>query len=268
MGTITERADIAPRGTRRRRARRRARRGTGFTAGAVALVVLGFVGGGTVAAGAGATVQTTTNATFGTVLTDDAGMALYTLDTDRNGQSTCHGGCAAAWPPLTVAAGTVATGGPGVPGTVGSSRQANGTFQVTYDGDPLYTFVGDTAPGQVTGNGVAGFSVVVAQAATNPTTTTTTAGGRSGGAAPTAAGAGTSGSGGTSSAGDASTGAVPSPSATTAAGAASVSPRSLAFTGTGPWLRWLSLVGLVLTALGALVAFGPARRRRWRSSRR
>jgi len=60
--------------------------------------------------------------------------------------------------PLNIPAGTVATGGPGVTGTVGAATQSNGTLQVTYNGSPLYTFVSDTAPGQVTGDGVTGFS--------------------------------------------------------------------------------------------------------------
>src|SRR6202034_2638271 len=101
-----------------------------------------------------------------------SGFALYTLDTDHNGQSTCHGGCAAVWPPLTVPAGTVPSGGPGVTGTVGVSLQTNGTDQVTYNGSPLYTFVSDTAPGQVTGNSISGFFVATVAPATTTTTTT------------------------------------------------------------------------------------------------
>jgi len=89
-------------------------------------------------------------------------MALYTYGPDQghNGMSTCTGGCLQAWPALTVPAGAVPTGGTGVTGTLAAVKQANGTYQVTYNGSPLYTFVQDSAPGQVTGNGVAGFSVV------------------------------------------------------------------------------------------------------------
>ena len=58
-------------------------------------------------------------------------------------------------------------------GTLGASLQSNGTFQVTYDGSPLYTFVGDTTPGQVTGQGITGFSVVVVSAMSTTSTTVT-----------------------------------------------------------------------------------------------
>ncbi len=218
-----------------------------------AAAVVGAAGMG-VASGATPTVQVATNATFGTILTNDSGLALYTLDTDHNGQSTCHGACAAAWPPVTVPAGTVPTGGPGVTGTVGSSKQSNGTFQVTYNGAPLYTFVSDTTPGQVTGNGVAGFSVVIVSMVTSTTTTTAPAKTPTGSATP-----GGTTSPGAPSAAPAPTAASTSPSAGSTAGASSTAPGKLAFTGAGPGLWWLLLLGLLLVVSGAVVALGPAR---------
>ena len=222
-----------------------------LTALAIAVASAGVAGAGT------PTVQVATDASFGTILTTDSGMALYTLDTDHNGQSTCHGACAAAWPPLTVAAGTVPTGGPGVTGTVGAAKQANGTFQVTYNGSPVYTFVGDTAPGQVTGNGVSGFFVVVIQPVT---TTTTTAGGAATG---TSSSTGTPPSPGTPTA-SGSSGPTSSAAPATAAapGGSPVTARSLAFTGPGPWLEGLVLLGLILVVGGVTLWFGPARRAR------
>ena len=137
----------------------------------VAAALAALVGGAGSPAWAGTpTVQVETNATFGAILASSSAMALYTLNTDHNGQSTCHGSCATAWPALTVPAGTVAIGGPGVTGTVGTATQSNGTTQVTYNGSPLYTFVGDVAPGQVTGNNVSGFFVVTAGLTTSTTT--------------------------------------------------------------------------------------------------
>jgi predicted lipoprotein with Yx(FWY)xxD motif len=123
-----------------------------------------------------ATVKIATTS-MGKVLVNATGMALYTYGPDHGGaQSTCTGTCIQAWPPLTVPAGTTPSAGPGVTGTLGTSKQSNGDLQVTYDGDLLYTFLSDTSPGQVTGNGVAGFSVVkVAAAASAPVTTTTAA---------------------------------------------------------------------------------------------
>ena len=97
-------------------------------------------------------------------------MALYTYAPDQghSGMSTCTGSCLQAWPALTVPSGTVPTGGTGVTGTLAAVKQANGTYQVTYDGSPLYTFVQDSTPGQVTGNGVARFSVAKSSGSGSP----------------------------------------------------------------------------------------------------
>jgi predicted lipoprotein with Yx(FWY)xxD motif len=46
--------------------------------------------------------------------------------------------------------------GPGhrIRGTFATIKRADGSTQATFDGHPLYTFVGDTAPGQAKGNGL------------------------------------------------------------------------------------------------------------------
>jgi predicted lipoprotein with Yx(FWY)xxD motif len=131
------------------------------------------------------TVKVASNPTFGHILVDSAGMALYTYGPDEghNGMSKCTGTCLQEWPALGVPAGTAPIGGSGVTGTLAAVKQANGTFQVTYDGSPLYTFVQDSAPGQATGNNVAGFSVAKASssgsssAASSSTTASTSSGG-------------------------------------------------------------------------------------------
>jgi predicted lipoprotein with Yx(FWY)xxD motif len=215
--------------------------------------------GVTAASAAAPTVLVAANATFGPILTTGTGMALYTLNTDHDGQSTCHGSCAAVWPPLTVPAGTTPTAGPGVTGTVGSSPQTNGTFQVTYNGSPLYTFVSDS-PGQVTGNNVTGFFVVTVAPA-SPTTTAPPGGGPTGTSPPTP--------GGTTPAPTpaATPTGVPSASAPASAsgsGLTPAAPGSLAFTGAGPGLMLSLLLGLVLIVLGAFVIMitEPDRRNR------
>jgi predicted lipoprotein with Yx(FWY)xxD motif len=95
----------------------------------------------------------------GDVLAGPSGLTLYTKAGDSASVSTCTGGCATAWPPLTVASGSKATGGAGVTGTFGTLTRADGSLQVTYKGKPLYYWQGDSNPGDVTGNGVGGFSV-------------------------------------------------------------------------------------------------------------
>jgi predicted lipoprotein with Yx(FWY)xxD motif len=84
------------------------------------------------------------------VLTNARGYTLYLFVPDPPDKSTCYGDCAAYWPPVT---GTP-TAGTGVTGKLGTIRRAGGGNQVTYDGHPLYTYVGDSAPGQANGNNI------------------------------------------------------------------------------------------------------------------
>ena len=39
-------------------------------------------------------------------------------------------------------------------GHFGTTTRKDGKIQVTYDGHPLYTYAGDTQPGQTSGNGI------------------------------------------------------------------------------------------------------------------
>jgi predicted lipoprotein with Yx(FWY)xxD motif len=84
------------------------------------------------------------------VLTNARGYTLYWFAADTPSKSTCYGTCAAYWPPVTGRP----IAGPGVTGKLGTIRRTGGSTQVTYDGHPLYTYVGDSAPGQSTGNNV------------------------------------------------------------------------------------------------------------------
>jgi len=83
-----------------------------------------------------------------TLLTSTNGLTLYWFAPDSAGKSACYGDCAAYWPPVT---GTP-TAGPGVTGQLGTITRTDGKTQATYDGHPLYTYVGDSAPGQDSGN--------------------------------------------------------------------------------------------------------------------
>ncbi len=110
-----------------------------------------------------------TVAGVGRILVDARGYALYTYGPDGRDRSTCTGSCLAAWPALTVPAHERPTGVPGL----GAFARAKDVRQVAWRGHPLYTYVGDTRPDEVTGNGVAGFHVVVLSAPRHTTTTTT-----------------------------------------------------------------------------------------------
>jgi predicted lipoprotein with Yx(FWY)xxD motif len=84
------------------------------------------------------------------VLTNSKGLTLYWFAPDSATASQCSGTCAVYWPPVF---GKPAAG-PGVTGTLGTIKRPDGTTQATYDGHPLYTYVGDGAPGQASGNNI------------------------------------------------------------------------------------------------------------------
>jgi predicted lipoprotein with Yx(FWY)xxD motif len=90
---------------------------------------------------------------LGEVLVDGQGMTLYMFDPDKQSVSTCYDQCAEAWPPLTVTGGPKA--GEGVDQSLlGVVERTDGTEQVTYGKWPLYYWVKDAAPGDVTGQAV------------------------------------------------------------------------------------------------------------------
>jgi predicted lipoprotein with Yx(FWY)xxD motif len=84
-----------------------------------------------------------------TVLTNAKGFTLYTFAPDTATTSACNGACAAAWPPQTVLAA--------VKSPYSTIKRSDGSTQLTFNGHPLYTFTGDTAPGKASGNGVNAF---------------------------------------------------------------------------------------------------------------
>ena len=112
-------------------------------------------GGGAAGASNGSTaasVVSTKTSSLGTFLVDGQGRTLYLWDADHGPMSTCTAACAQAWPPLTT------TGAPKASGAVkssllGTATRADGSREVTYAGHPLYTYAGDTRPGQTTGEG-------------------------------------------------------------------------------------------------------------------
>jgi len=84
-----------------------------------------------------------------TVLTNASGFTLYSFAPDTPTKSNCNGSCATFWPPVKGALSAS-----GVKGTFGTIKRADGTTQTSFDGHPLYTYVGDKAPGQAKGNGL------------------------------------------------------------------------------------------------------------------
>jgi predicted lipoprotein with Yx(FWY)xxD motif len=119
----------------------------------VSVAALAMLGGSVAAAGssaataAGGTLQTVRIGGV-TVLANAKGLTLYSFAPDTATTSACYGSCAVYWPPVT---GPV-TAGPGVTGKLATIKRSDGSVQATYDGHPLYTYIGDSAEGQAHGN--------------------------------------------------------------------------------------------------------------------
>ena len=107
---------------------------------------------------AAVSIDVAESADHGQYLGDSAGMALYIFVPDAQGASTCYDDCATNWPPLTVAsADALPALGEGLDATLlGTVERDDGTFQVTYNGWPLYYFAGDTEMAQTNGQAVGG----------------------------------------------------------------------------------------------------------------
>jgi predicted lipoprotein with Yx(FWY)xxD motif len=97
---------------------------------------------------------------FGRILVDGDGRALYLFTRDRGRErSRCYGSCAEAWPPFYTR-GEPRAGGHARASRIGTTRRRNGKTQVTYNGHPLYYYVTDRKPGQVTCQNVEEFGGV------------------------------------------------------------------------------------------------------------
>ena len=89
---------------------------------------------------------------LGSVLATRSGRTLYLFLKDRKGHSACYGQCAAYWPPL-MKKGALRAGSGVKAKLLGTTKRKNGKRQVTYKGHPLYLYTGDTAAGQLSGQG-------------------------------------------------------------------------------------------------------------------
>jgi len=107
----------------------------------------------------------------GTILVNAQGFTLYHMKTETASSIQCTGACEGVWPPLLAAGGSPKPG-PGVTGTLGTTPRPGGAVQVTYGGQPLYTYSGDTSPGQANGQGIQGVWFAVTASATGSTSPT------------------------------------------------------------------------------------------------
>lgn len=84
------------------------------------------------------------------MLTDSNGMTLYTFDKDAtgSGKSVCNDACATNWPPVLAKSGEMASGDYTI------VTRDDGTMQWAFKGKPLYSWIKDKSPGDMTGDGV------------------------------------------------------------------------------------------------------------------
>jgi predicted lipoprotein with Yx(FWY)xxD motif len=79
---------------------------------------------------------------------------VYLFENDTGSASSCSGGCASVWPPVT---GTATAGAGAVSADLGTITRSDGTTQVTYKGHPLYFFARDGDAGDSYGEGLKSF---------------------------------------------------------------------------------------------------------------
>ena len=120
--------------------------------------------GGTTPSSSAAIIKTSSATVSGqsvTILTNTKGMTLYYFKPDTATTSACTGSCAGFWPPLVSTSSGSPASASALPGTLSVVKDTNGQ-QVEYNGHLLYTYSGDTAPGQTNGEGIKGSWFVAA----------------------------------------------------------------------------------------------------------
>jgi predicted lipoprotein with Yx(FWY)xxD motif len=129
----------------------------------------------TQASSSSALVKTASNGALkATVLVNAQGMTLYHLSGEQQGKFICtSSACLQVWHPLTVTAANTPTGSV----ALATVKRPDGSVQVTYKGEPLYTFAQDSAPGQANGQGIKDVgtwsAVTISSAASSPAPATT-----------------------------------------------------------------------------------------------
>jgi len=100
---------------------------------------------------AGATISAATVPGVGSVLVNDKGHTLYVFNPDQHAHVTCTGSCAAVWPPLMASSTKPTVSAPLKASLLGTDPDPSGGQVITYNGWPLYTYVGDAAAGTASG---------------------------------------------------------------------------------------------------------------------
>ena len=168
--------------------------------GAVAAVLLAACGGHSNTGGSGTgpaaggngggggkgvavlTVNTGQASGVGTVLVNAQGLTLYHWKGETTSNLMCTGACTSTWIPLQVAGGGSPTGGMHVTGSLDTFTRSDGAgTEVTYNGMPIYTYTGDSKPGEANGQGLGGVWFAVTPSMTASGTSSGGTGGGYGG---------------------------------------------------------------------------------------
>ena len=146
-------------------------------------------------------LRSTTNSRLGAIVVDGSGRTLYRFDKDSASPpaSNCTGACAQLWPPVLV--GTQISLSGVDRSLLGTIKRSDGSVQLTLHGWPLYRYAGDSAAGQINGEGLDGTWFAVhptgAKALTSTTgSNTNTSSNTSTGSNTTGAGSNSTGAGG------------------------------------------------------------------------
>jgi predicted lipoprotein with Yx(FWY)xxD motif len=107
---------------------------------------------GSAKAKSGASTVSTASTGAGKILVDAQGRTMYAFAADSKGKSNCSGSCLAYWPVVPAGSKTPKAAA-GVTATFGVLHRQDGTAQLTVDGWPMYTYIGDSKPGATTGQG-------------------------------------------------------------------------------------------------------------------
>ena len=121
-----------------------------------------YGGGGAPATTSGQSSQATVavaSSKVGKILVDGSGRTLYLFQKDQPNQSACAGACISAWP-VDQSNATPKAGSGVTASMLGTIKRGDGTTQVSYNQHPLYYYSGDSAAGQLNGQGLDAFGAL------------------------------------------------------------------------------------------------------------
>ena len=138
---------------------------TSLLAGAAAVLIIALLAGCGGGSGTPSAPKTTgghaatlgvASTDLGKILVDSKARTLYLFKGDSGSMSACTGACAADWPPL-LANGSPTAGDGAKSALLATTKRPDGGSQLTYQGHPLYRYLGDSKPGDTNGQGLSAF---------------------------------------------------------------------------------------------------------------